>query len=150
MASDVLEKAIALAPGQTHYRKQAALAHFHLGQFEETIEDLRVRVEASPNDASSIVWIAPDLVAGCQDDSFRTELLKLSERLFELSDRKQRVLYDRGWILLQCGEPDKANQCLDEAVEFTPDNPEFLKKIGLLYANKGMAGESTQPFFQIH
>ncbi len=148
IATDSLEKAISLAPQHTHYRKRAALAHFHLGQFEDAIADLKVRVEADPTDTSTIVWIPPDLVAACKDESFKAELLKLSGRLFEISNRKQWVLYDRGWIHLRCGEPEKASQCFKQAIELKPNAAPLQNKIGILYLNENQHEQARDYFSQ--
>src|SRR5262249_46217650 len=45
------------------FHSQRALAHFHLGQYEQALADIARAVELRPDRSTYIVWIPEDLVA---------------------------------------------------------------------------------------
>jgi tetratricopeptide (TPR) repeat protein len=60
--------------------KPRAVAHFHLGHYEQALADIARAIEIRPNDPSNLFWISPDLVASCPDEKFRAGMLALADK----------------------------------------------------------------------
>jgi tetratricopeptide (TPR) repeat protein len=83
---------------------QRALAHFHLGHYEQALADVARAVEIKPG---NLTWISPDLVASCPDEKFRTGMLALADKTIERTGGKYGY-YTRGMVYAALKQYDKA------------------------------------------
>jgi tetratricopeptide (TPR) repeat protein len=68
-----------------------ALAHLHLGHYEDALADVTRAVELSPDDLSNITCISPNLLASCPDGKFRAGMLELAGKTIELVSRQSSI-----------------------------------------------------------
>jgi serine/threonine protein kinase/Flp pilus assembly protein TadD len=110
--------------------KRRALAHFHLGHYEQALADIAKAVELQPDDTSNLVWNPEDLVASCPNEGFRKGILALADKTIGLLSGKppseHGPLADayaaRAALHAALEHPDQARADFAKAIAIGPDS----------------------------
>jgi tetratricopeptide (TPR) repeat protein len=102
--------------GWTHYNRRA-VAHFHLGHYEQALADLARDIEIDPPDSYNVLWISADLVASCPDEKFRAGVLALADKVIEQTGGQAHGYVRRGHLYAVLKQYDKARADFEKAVE---------------------------------
>ena len=115
-----------------------------MGQLEEAIRDLKVRVNDDPNDVSTIVWIDPRHVAACADVPFQDALRALANQLVDSTSRVPEALIHRAELLFALGDVSSAEADLARSAELAPDDPVIHRKRATCLAKQSRWSEASE------
>ncbi len=101
-----LDKCLELSPLQWWIIKRRGAAHFKLGNFQNSLDDLTRATEINPADVSTLYWIPVEDVAICPSLEFRDGMLKLADRCVELNQESAASLVARYQLLVGLGALD--------------------------------------------
>jgi tetratricopeptide (TPR) repeat protein len=103
-------------------------------------EQMIVQVERAPSDARYELYLGSFLGGiGSYD-----EAIKYLLKAYELSPKKQQIMFELGAAYINKGEPEKGLQYFKEAYEEAPDYPDAVLSYasGLIYAGKDKEAET--------
>jgi tetratricopeptide (TPR) repeat protein len=98
-----------------------ALAHFHLGHYEQALAQVARAVEIRPDDICYLIWISPDLMAYCPDEKFRAGMLALASKTIERTHGKAGGYTTRGLLYAAYKQYNKAAADYSKAIETVTD-----------------------------
>jgi tetratricopeptide (TPR) repeat protein len=103
-----------------HYMSRA-LAHYHLGHYEQALADLDRAIDRSieidPDNFRTLNWISSYPLASCPDEKFRAGMLELADKVIERTRRKAVGYAARAQLYAALKQYDKAKADFEKAVE---------------------------------
>jgi tetratricopeptide (TPR) repeat protein/serine/threonine protein kinase len=123
------DRSIAITPNAGYRYKRRAVACFHASRFDDALADLRTARQLDPNDLSTLTWIAPNLLAACPSDDFKTGLLELAEKAVE---KNPAARIHRAVIAVNLGLFDKAREDMSVVAESDKATYYELYQVALL------------------
>jgi len=134
-ALTAFQTAVALEPNNPAWQMALGRAYELTDDLVAALEHYQRAVELAPDDAN--VWRA--LAEFCLRDSIDLKGIGLpaAEHLLELADNDWRSYDIKGQIMLETGDPTKAEELLKKAAELGPTQPAPLFHLGVLYLQKG-------------
>ena len=145
-ALDDFNKSLDLAPFRSYTHKRRAAAHFHFKDYAKALADIAKAVELNPEDMSNLTWIAPDLVAECEDEPFRQGLLELADKTVEATGRSAAAYATRGMLRAKLGKVEGALADYQTAIDIDPKNDANYRQRGAIYAEQEQWSEATQDY----
>lgn len=128
----VAKKALELAPESHFARLQYAFCLIQAGRCEEAATELRLILDKSPNDLTSLFALNSTLkVTGGEEERMQT-----LERLTDLA-LWEPGLVDLGLIYYRRGWRKKAKECFEQAVLHDPEYPTAINNLGYVLAEEG-------------
>ena len=132
----------------------------HFGQYEFSISQLQqsLKLFETLDDQIGIMETTRNLALSYADYGDFVKSQTMLDQAFhlvqELNIPFQKILYykEKGWILSQMGQADKALEILYETLVMFPQNRHFLSRsqihsnIGLIYFRKNQIGEAARQF----
>jgi tetratricopeptide (TPR) repeat protein len=123
------DRSIAITPNAGYRYKRRAVACFHASRFDDALADLRTARQLDPNDLSTLTWIAPNLLAACPSDDFKTGLLELADKAVE---KNPAARIHRAVIVVNLGLFDKAREDMSVVAESDKATYYELYQVALL------------------
>jgi serine/threonine protein kinase/tetratricopeptide (TPR) repeat protein len=75
-----------------------AMAHFHLGDYKQALDNVAKGVAIDPGDVVNFTWIPPDELASCPNEDFRNGMLALAVEAIKRNPGKAGGYTTRGYL----------------------------------------------------
>jgi tetratricopeptide (TPR) repeat protein len=142
----LLGRLIDAEPRNTANRNRRARANFALRRFSDALEDIAAAVELRPDDHSTLMWILPEMVAACPDESFRAGILALADKAIERTKGNGMAYFNRGRLHYAMRHFEEAQIDFAKWIELVnPKDSSAYNNLAWLLATSPQAGFRDPP-----
>ncbi|MBF0212835.1 MAG: tetratricopeptide repeat protein [Magnetococcales bacterium] len=136
---DAASKGLTLAPDQSRFLFNRAMALDKLKRWPEAEQDLRQYIDKNPEDAHALNYLG---YTWADRNEKLDEALKLIQRATQLAPGDGFILDSMGWVLFRMNRIDEALTRMREAVRMEPKDPTIREHLGDVLAASGRIKEA--------